>query len=60
MAEKSLSFFQGVKYVPNLNEMDEEKQPMKTDEKSVAATTENSKDEKLSLSDFCKCKSNSR
>lgn len=53
MAEKSLSFFQGIKYVPNLKELDEEKQPMKMDEKAVA-TTDNSKDEKLSFSDFCK------
>lgn len=52
MAEKSLSFFQGIKYVPNLKELDQEKQPMNADEKPTIADDVNA--EKLSLSDFCK------
>lgn len=51
MAEKSISFFQGIKHVPNLDQLDQEKQPMKTDEKPVIE--ENSDNEKISLSDFC-------
>lgn len=39
--------------MPNLQELDEEKQPMKMDEKVVVA--EEPIDAKLSLSDFCKC-----
>lgn len=53
MAEKSMSFFQGVKYVPTLNELDQEKQPMKSAEKS--AIEGDSDDEQLSFSDFRKC-----
>lgn len=52
MAEKSISFFQGVTYVPNLEDLDQEKQLMKADEKPVIE--ENSNNEKLSLSDFRK------
>lgn len=51
MAEKSTSFFQGIKYVPNLEELDQEKQPMKVDEKP--AHEKNANDEPLSFSDFC-------
>lgn len=51
MAEKSTNFFQGIKYVPNLEELDQEKQPMKVDEKR--ANEKNANDEPLSFSDFC-------
>lgn len=52
MAEKSTRFFQGIKYVPNLEELDQEKQPMKIDEKS--ANEKHAIEENLSISDFCK------
>lgn len=51
MAERSMSFFQGIKYVPNMEELDQEKQPMKIDEKP--ANEKNTNDENLSFSDFC-------